>query len=78
MQNLCHLQTCSTKNRCPKKVHYSDNVNFIKALKRRFDLSNQTPIIGLAHSLAHNNNLTSHLVSGSFDELYSVNGAQTN
>ncbi|WP_077706952.1 DUF6792 domain-containing protein [Virgibacillus dokdonensis] len=35
-------------------------------------------IVGLSHSLAHNNNTTAHLVYGTFDEVYSVNGAQTN
>lgn len=34
--------------------------------------------IGLSHSLAHNNNSTSHLLYDTFDEIYSVNGAQTN
>lgn len=36
------------------------------------------PVIGLSHSLAHNNNTTAHLVFDTFDQVYSVNGAQTN
>ncbi|ASN07410.1 hypothetical protein CFK40_14210 [Virgibacillus necropolis] len=36
------------------------------------------PVIGLSHSLAHNNNTTAHLAYGTFDKIYSVNGAQTN
>lgn len=35
-------------------------------------------IIGLSHSLAHNNNTTTQLVYDVFDKIYSVNGAQTN
>ncbi|MDG5472194.1 hypothetical protein P6709_10560 [Jeotgalibacillus sp. ET6] len=33
-------------------------------------------VIGLAHSLAHNNNAAAHLISNGFYKLYSVNGAQ--
>lgn len=36
------------------------------------------PIIGLSHSLAHNNNTTAYLSYETFDKIYSVNGAQTN
>lgn len=35
-------------------------------------------VIGLSHSLGHNNNTTAHLVYDTFDQVYSINGAQTN
>lgn len=38
----------------------------------------EIPVIGLSHSLAHNNNATAHLVYDTFTKVYSVNGAQTN
>lgn len=38
----------------------------------------EIPVIGLSHSLAHNNNSTAHLVFDTFTKVYSVNGAQTN
>lgn len=43
-----------------------------------FDLNNDINTIGLSHSLAHNNNTTAHLVFDTFDEIFSINGAQTN
>lgn len=52
--------------------------NFVNEAKRHFQLSDSTPITGLSHSLAHNNNATAHLMFDTFDDIYSVNGAQTN
>src|SRR5690606_10601697 len=52
--------------------------SFISATKKHFNITDKTPVIGLSHSLAHNNNLTAHLSSNTFNEIYSVNGAQTN
>ncbi|MDO6657788.1 DUF6792 domain-containing protein [Anaerobacillus sp. 1_MG-2023] len=54
---------------------------FVKDVKNEFQISekdNTVPIIGLSHSLAHNNNTTALLLYNTFDEVYSVNGAQTN
>ncbi|MFJ5770916.1 DUF6792 domain-containing protein [Psychrobacillus sp. NPDC093180] len=42
------------------------------------DKKNQADIIGMSHSLAHNNNATTQLLHNVFDKIYSVNGAQTN
>src|SRR5699024_4846606 len=36
------------------------------------------PVVGLSHSLAHNNNTTSYLLFDTFSKVHSVNGAQTN
>ncbi|WP_371871287.1 DUF6792 domain-containing protein, partial [Lentibacillus populi] len=64
-----------------------DAAEFVKDVKNHFNIhevengkkdENSTPIIGLSHSLAHNNNTTAHLLYDTFDEVYSVNGAQTN
>lgn len=63
-----------------------DTDEFVKDVKNHFDIQNvenrrkeiSTPIIGLSHSLAHNNNTTAYLLYETFDEVYSVNGAQTN
>lgn len=55
--------------------------NFIKDAKEHFNVDdkvNQTDIIGMSHSLAHNNNATAQLIYNVFDKVYSVNGAQTN
>ncbi|KIL50981.1 DUF6792 domain-containing protein [Jeotgalibacillus campisalis] len=47
------------------------------ALRRFSKLDGDSPIvIGLAHSLAHNNNASSQLITNGFHKLYSVNGAQ--
>lgn len=54
---------------------------FVKATQGHFNLNkneDSTSIIGLSHSLAHNNNTTAYLLYDTFDEIYSVNGAQTN
>ncbi|AIF45237.1 DUF6792 domain-containing protein [Virgibacillus sp. SK37] len=56
-----------------------DTNEFVKNVMREFKLENeQTKMIGLSHSLAHNNNTTAHLLYDRFDEIYSINGAQTN
>ncbi|GGB32110.1 hypothetical protein F3157_21740 [Virgibacillus dakarensis] len=63
-----------------------DTDEFVKDVKNHFNIQevekekkeNSTPIIGLSHSLAHNNNTTAYLLYDTFDEVYSVNGAQTN
>ncbi|WP_272031313.1 DUF6792 domain-containing protein [Oceanobacillus kimchii] len=52
--------------------------NFTNDAYTEFDIDNNTNTIGLAHSLAHNNNTTAHLVFNTFDEVFSINGAQTN
>ncbi|GGA40881.1 DUF6792 domain-containing protein [Psychrobacillus lasiicapitis] len=55
--------------------------NFVKDAKEHFnvnDTANQTDIIGMSHSLAHNNNASTQLIYNVFDRVYSVNGAQTN
>lgn len=54
---------------------------FVKDVKNEFHISendNTVSVIGLSHSLAHNNNTTALLLYDTFDEVYSVNGAQTN
>lgn len=55
--------------------------NFVKDAKEHFNVNdkvNQADIIGMSHSLAHNNNATAQLIYNVFDKIYSVNGAQTN
>ncbi|GGK09524.1 hypothetical protein GCM10007063_35000 [Lentibacillus kapialis] len=51
---------------------------FVSEAKKRFGAGDSTSMIGLSHSLAHNNNTTAHLLYDTFDQVYSVNGAQTN
>ena len=52
---------------------------FIKDAKNKFGITeDRTEVIGLSHSLAHNNNTTAHILNREFDKIYSVNGAQTN
>lgn len=51
---------------------------FTKEVINRVETKNELSVIGLSHSLAHNNNTTAHLVYDTFDKIYSVNGAQTN
>lgn len=51
---------------------------FVNEAKRTFESGDSTSVIGLSHSLAHNNNTTAHLLYNSFDDIYSVNGAQLN
>ncbi|NBJ71423.1 MULTISPECIES: DUF6792 domain-containing protein [Clostridia] len=52
--------------------------NFVYEARKEFGVANTIPTTGLSHSLAHNNNTTAHFVFDTFDEVYSVNGAQTN
>lgn len=55
--------------------------NFVNDAKEHFNVNdkvNQADIIGMSHSLAHNNNSTAQLIYNVFDKVYSVNGAQTN
>lgn len=57
----------------------SDTNNFTKKAKKEFGIKDKkTPVIGLSHSLGHNNNVTAYLAFDTFDEIYSVNGAQAN
>src|SRR5690625_1232476 len=51
---------------------------FVNEAKKEFGASDYTSVTGLSHSLAHNNNATAHLLYDTFDDVYSVNGAQTN
>ncbi|MGX4668465.1 DUF6792 domain-containing protein [Cerasibacillus sp. JNUCC 74] len=57
-----------------------DTHKFTEEAINKFGIDSKkgTSIIGLSHSLAHNNNTTAHLTYGTFDKVYSVNGAQTN
>lgn len=48
-----------------------------KEFKERASVEEISSTIGLSHSLAHNNNTVSQLLNGNFDEVYSVNGAQS-
>lgn len=48
-----------------------------KEFKERASVKEISSTIGLSHSLAHNNNTVSQLLNGNFDEVYSVNGAQS-
>ncbi|WP_121639096.1 DUF6792 domain-containing protein [Virgibacillus sp. Bac330] len=65
-----------------RDIRQANSTNrFVLAAKHHFKLNNNensTPVIGLSHSLAHNNNTTAHLMHNTFDKVYSVNGAQTN
>src|SRR5699024_9701996 len=51
---------------------------FVNEAKKHFEVSDSISVTGLSHPLAHNNNATAHLMYDTFDEIYSVNGAQTN
>ena len=49
--------------------------NFVKDAKEHFNVNdkvNQADIIGMSHSLAHNNNATAQLIYNVFDKVYSV------
>ncbi|MBN8208899.1 hypothetical protein JI666_09095 [Bacillus sp. NTK071] len=48
---------------------------FLEEVKKKFSLENPPTVVGLSHSLAHNNNSLAQLIYGGFDEVYSVNGA---
>lgn len=52
---------------------------FVNDAKDEFNISDESlSVTGLSHSLGHNNNATAQLLYDSFDEIYSINGAQTN
>ncbi|RDW15837.1 hypothetical protein CWR48_19120 [Oceanobacillus arenosus] len=51
---------------------------FTEEVINRVETKSDLSVIGLSHSLAHNNNTTAHLAYDTFDKIYSVNGAQTN
>lgn len=55
---------------------------FAQEAKEKFmkesKMDTDATMIGLSHSLAHNNNTVSQLMFDTFDEIYSANGAQTN
>ncbi|GGK06825.1 hypothetical protein GCM10007063_31710 [Lentibacillus kapialis] len=51
---------------------------FTEEVVNKIDNSENLEVIGLSHSLAHNNNTTAYLTYDTFDKIYSVNGAQTN
>ena len=51
---------------------------FTEEVINRVETKSELSVIGLSHSLAHNNNTTAYLVYDTFDKIYSVNGAQTN
>ncbi|MFJ6413698.1 DUF6792 domain-containing protein [Terribacillus saccharophilus] len=51
---------------------------FVKEAKEQFNLVDNVETNGLSHSLAHNNNAYALLSFGTFDNVYSVNGAQLN
>lgn len=58
---------------------YESTYAFVNESKKYFEQKNNLPepaVIGLSHSLAHHNNSSVQLVTGVFDEVYSVNGAQ--
>src|SRR5699024_5769896 len=51
---------------------------FVNEATKKLGATDSTSVTGLSHSLAHNNNATAHLLYDTFDDVYSVNGAQTN
>nr|WP_227994835.1 DUF6792 domain-containing protein [Oceanobacillus sp. CFH 90083] len=51
---------------------------FEREALNHFNVADEINTIGLSHSLAHNNNTTAHLLFDTFDEVFSVNGTQTN
>lgn len=52
---------------------------FVNDAKNELNISDESlSVTGLSHSLGHNNNTTAQLLYDSFDEIYSINGAQTN
>lgn len=52
--------------------------SFTEEVKKLVETNNELSVIGLSHSLAHNNNTTAYLLEDTFDEVHSFNGAQTN
>ncbi|WP_366249001.1 DUF6792 domain-containing protein [Terribacillus aidingensis] len=52
--------------------------NFVDDAKLHFGTEESAEIFGLSHSLGHNNNAVAHLTYDTFDEVFSINGAQPN
>lgn len=52
--------------------------DFVQEANRYFGTEEGTEIFGLSHSLGHNNNTVAHLSYDTFDEVFSINGAQPN
>lgn len=52
--------------------------NFVREASAHFNIDDSTEITGLSHSLGHNNNTIAYLSYNTFDEVFSVNGAQPN
>ena len=48
---------------------------FLDEAIRKFSPEKEPTVIGLSHSLAHNNNAIAQLTNGGFNNIYSVNGA---
>lgn len=48
---------------------------FLNEAIQKLSPSQKPVVIGLSHSLAHNNNSIAQLINGGFDDVYSVNGA---
>ncbi|KGX89852.1 hypothetical protein N781_09035 [Pontibacillus halophilus JSM 076056 = DSM 19796] len=62
-------------------ISYSQSTStlqFVKEVKQNMNLPSDVSVIGLSHSLAHNNNVAAHLRGDVFDAIYSINGAQIN
>lgn len=51
---------------------------FVMEAKQHLEVDEDTKTYGLSHSLGHNNNTVSYLAFGTFDEVFSINGAQPN
>lgn len=51
---------------------------FVQEAKEHFNVDDNVKVNGLSHSLAHNNNIIALLSFDTFDNVYSVNGAQLN
>src|SRR5699024_1067343 len=51
---------------------------FVYGANKEVCTSASTPVTGLSHCVAHNNHATAHILYDTFEDVYSVNGAQTN
>ncbi|PAD35498.1 DUF6792 domain-containing protein [Terribacillus saccharophilus] len=51
---------------------------FVQEAKKHFNVDDNVEVNGMSHSLAHNNNTIALLSFNTFDNVYSVNGAQLN
>ncbi|PAD21165.1 DUF6792 domain-containing protein [Terribacillus saccharophilus] len=51
---------------------------FVDEAKKKFEVSEDVEVTGFSHSLAHNNNTVALLNYDTIDQVYSINGAQTN